>query len=77
MSKTNNKIESVPITYLPKELSKKDLAKQKRELIKSRKAYKKGEFYSRKKINSFKSKESPHLARVRKLYKVRYYRISI
>ena len=63
MSKTNNQIESVPMTYLPKGLSKKDRDKQKRELIKSRKAYKQGKFYTRKKINSFKSKESPHFKR--------------
>ena len=71
MGETNKPLVSVPMTYLPKGLSKKDRDKQRRELIKSRKAYKQGKFYTRKKIKSFKSKESPHLARVRKIYKVK------
>ena len=71
MGETNKQLVSVPITYLPKDLSKKDRDKQRRELVKSRKAYKQGKFYTRKKIKSFKSKESPHLARVRKIYNVK------
>ena len=38
----------VPTRYLPKRLTKKDKRKQSRELKKSRKAYKKGKYYTRK-----------------------------
>ena len=48
----------VPLRYLPKRLSKKDKVKQRREINKSRKAYKKGKYYTRKKVASFKSKTS-------------------
>ena len=48
---------SYPKRYVPTRLSKKDKKKQKRELNKSRKAYKKGKYYTRKKVKSFKSKE--------------------
>lgn len=71
MGEIKTQLQVVPITYVPRGLSKKDKDKQRKELIKSRKAYKQGKFYTRKKIKSFKSKESPHLARVRKLYNVK------
>ena len=41
----------VPLRYLPKRLSKKDKLKQRRELNKSRKAYKQGKYYTRKKVS--------------------------
>jgi hypothetical protein len=40
----------VPRKYIPKRLTKKDKKKQSRELKKSRKAYKKGKYYTRKKV---------------------------
>ena len=40
---------SVPKRYVPKQLSKKDKKKQAKELKKSRQAYKKGKYYTRKK----------------------------
>ena len=61
---------SVPKRYVPKQLSKKDKKKQARELRKSRKAYKKGKYHTRKKMKSFKSKVSPHIIKARKMYKV-------
>ena len=51
----------VPLRYLPKRLSKKDKIRQRRELNKSRKAYKKGKYYTQKKVSSFKSKTSDHI----------------
>ena len=60
----------VPLRYLPKRLSKKDKVKQRRELSKSRKAYKKGTYYTRKKVSSFKSKTSDHILKARKIYKL-------
>ena len=60
----------VPLRYLPKRLSKKDKVKQRREIHKSRKAYKKGKYYTRKKVASFKSKTSDHILKARKIYKL-------
>ena len=39
----------VPVRYVPKSLSKKSRKKQIKELKKSRKNYKKGKYYTRKK----------------------------
>ena len=61
----------VPQKYVPKRLTKKDRKKQKKELKKSRRAYKKGKYYTRKKVKSFKSKVSPHIIKARKMYKVK------
>ena len=61
---------NVPIRYVPTRLTKKDKKKQSKELKKSRKAYKKGKYYTRKKVKSFKSKVSPHILKARKMYKI-------
>lgn len=61
---------SVPKRYVPKQLSKKDKKKQGKELKKSREAYKKGKYHTRKKMKSFKSKVSPHIIKARKMYKI-------
>ena len=61
---------SYPKRYVPKRLTKKDKKKQKREINKSRKAYKKGKYYTRKKVKSFKSKESAHVTKAKKIYGV-------
>ena len=61
---------NVPVKYLPKRLSKKDRAKQKKQLKKSRAAYKKGIYINRKPLKSFKNKKSQHLINAEKLYKV-------
>ena len=61
----------VPIRYLPQELSKKDRAKQARMLTRSRKLYKKHEYYTRKRVPSFHSKTSKHIKNARKIYKIR------
>jgi len=60
----------VPKRYIPKRLTARDLAKQKRELRKSRKLYKQGKYYTRKHMSSFHSKPSRHLDYARKLYKI-------
>ena len=59
-----------PKRYIPTKLTKKDKYKQKKELNKSRKAYKKGKYYTRKKMKSFQSKESSHVKNAKKTYKV-------
>jgi len=58
----------VPQRYIPPILSKYDMKKQKRELRKSRKLYKRGIYYQRKTVKSFHSKPSKHLEKAQKLY---------
>lgn len=82
MKKTKTKkIAKVPIRYVPRTLSAANQAAQKAELKKSRKAYRQGKnnkgkkgkkdrYYTRKKMPSFKSKESPHIVKARKIYGV-------
>ena len=60
----------VPKKYIPNSLTNKDTIKQKKALRKSRKLYKKGIYYVRPKIKSFKSKISPHILKARKLYSI-------
>ena len=60
----------IPIRYLPRRLTKKDRAAQLKMLSKSRKMYKKGKYYTRKKVPSFVSKESKHIKTARRLYGV-------
>jgi hypothetical protein len=62
---------SYPKRYVPSRLTKKDKKKQKKEINKSRKAYKKGKYYTRKKVKSFKSKESAHVVKAKKIYGVK------
>ena len=58
----------VPMRYLPKALNKKDKKKQSRMLMKSRRLYKKGKYYTRKSVKSFKSKPSNHIENARRIY---------
>jgi hypothetical protein len=61
---------NVPKRYIPKILSKRDTKKQKQYLRKSRKLYKKGVYYERPKLKTFKSKPSNHIENAKKIYKV-------
>jgi hypothetical protein len=61
---------SYPARYVPNTLSRKDKRKQLSMLKNSRNLYKKGRFYTRKKLPSFTSKPSRHVAKAQKLYKV-------
>ena len=58
----------VPKRYVPKHLTKKDKNKAMLELNKSRKAYKKGLYYTRKKVASFKSRPSKHVRTMKQMY---------
>ena len=60
----------INLRYLPKNLTRKDKGVQAKMLIKSRRLYKKGKFYTRKAIPSFKSKKSPHILKALKIYNV-------
>ena len=61
-------MENIIERYIPPSLSQSDLKKQKKNIIKSRKLYRKGKYYQRPKVKSFKSKKSRHLEHARKLY---------
>ena len=61
---------NVPRRYVPSFLTKKDKKKQAKALRRSRRAYKKGKYYTRKKVKSFKSKVSPHVVKAKKMYKI-------
>jgi|TARA_B100001093_G_scaffold406769_1_gene395287 hypothetical protein len=61
---------NVPRRYVPSFLTKKDKKKQSKALRRSRRAYKKGKYYTRKKVKSFKSKVSPHVVKAKKMYKI-------
>jgi hypothetical protein len=58
----------IPRRYLPSLKEIKDSAKQVKMLMKSRKQYKKGKFFTRKKLKSYKSKPSNHITDARKIY---------
>jgi hypothetical protein len=59
----------INLRYLPKKLTKKDRKKQAKMLMKSRRLYKKGIYYTRKAVSSFKSKKSQHIVNAEKMYK--------
>jgi hypothetical protein len=65
--KTTKKIN---LRYLPKRLTPKDKKKQSQMLLKSKRLYKQGKYYTRKLVKSFKSKKSSHILNAQKMYDV-------
>ena len=63
-------MSKVPIRYIPQRLTRRDKNRQRKELKKSRSAYKKKQYYTRKKVSSFKNKTSPHILKAQKIYKI-------
>lgn len=63
-------MRSITKKYIPNVLTKKDYTKQKKNIRKSRKLYKKGIYIDRPKLKSFPKKESPHIAKAKKMYGV-------
>jgi hypothetical protein len=60
----------INLRYLPKKLTVKDRKKQANMLMKSRRLYKKGIYYTRKAVNSFKSTKSQHIVNAEKMYNI-------
>lgn len=56
--------------YVPKHLSRKDRKRQINMLNKSRRLYKKHQYFTRKKLPSFHSKKSRHVLNAEKIYDV-------
>lgn len=63
-------MNNYPKHYIPKHLSIKDKSKQLQSLNKSRKLYKKGKYFQRPKIKSFRSKPSKHVENAKDIYGV-------
>jgi hypothetical protein len=59
---------NVPLSYLPSILSKKDKKKQGEMLLKSRRLYKKGKYYTRKRVESYPHKTSNHIVNAQRIY---------
>ena len=64
------KTKRVLLRYLPNRLTKKDREKQGKMLTKSQRLYKKGIYYTRKNLKSYRSKTSKHIIRAKNLYNV-------
>ena len=61
----------INLRYLPKRLTRKDKVTQSKMLLKSRRLYKKGKYYTRRLVPSFKSKKSHFILDAEKIYKVK------
>jgi len=63
--------QRITLRYLPNRLTLKDRKKQASMLLRSRKLYKKGKYFTRKKLASFVSKKSSHITDAQKMYNVK------
>lgn len=61
---------SMPYRYLPNTLTRRDRAKQKRGILRSRRLYKKGVYLPRPYVKSYKHRRSSHLRRAEEMYGV-------
>jgi hypothetical protein len=59
-----------PVRYVPPNITHKEQRNQVRMLLKSKREYKKHQYYTRKKLPSYKNKPSHHITNARKLYNV-------
>ena len=57
--------------YLPAQLSARDKKKQAQMLIRSKRLYKKHEYYTRKRLTSYKNKTSKHIRNAQKIYRLK------
>ncbi len=64
------KLLKFPIRYVPKVLTRKDTSTQLKMLIKSKKLYKKNQYYTRDKLSSYKNKKSKHILNASKIYNI-------
>lgn len=63
-------IKKITMRYLPKRLTRKDRKIQSKMLRKSQRLYKKGVYFTRKSVKSFKSKKSNHITDAQKMYNI-------
>lgn len=64
------KIRTFPKKYVPRHLTRRDKRKYANELIRSRKAYKKGQYFTRRKVSSYSQRSSRHILKAKRLYRV-------
>jgi hypothetical protein len=57
-----------PLRYLPRTLNKTDKIKQKRMLLRSRRLYKQGKYFTRSKLKSYHNKTSKHIKNAQRIY---------
>ena len=62
--------------YVPKYLSNKNKKQQAKEIEKSKKNYKKGKYYTRKKFKSYQHVKSPHIKKAIKIYDIENMKIN-
>jgi hypothetical protein len=60
----------VPLRYLPAKLNPNDKKLQRKMLLKSKRMYKQGKYYTRKAVKSFQSKPSSHVVDAKLAYGV-------
>ena len=60
----------IPVRYVPSTITKKDAKTQTKMLLQSRKLYKKREYFTRRKIPSYKNQPSKHVRKAREIYGV-------
>lgn len=70
MKRVTIKNYKVPLRYVPSTLSRRDVIKQKKNIDRSRKLYKRGIYYLRPKVASYTLKKSPHVKKATALYNV-------
>jgi len=63
-------MNKIPKRYIPNILSKRDSIRQRRAIIRSRKAYRRGVYIGRPHLASFNDKKSSHVYRATNLYGV-------
>jgi|TARA_B110000285_G_scaffold233633_1_gene308006 hypothetical protein len=63
-------MNNIPTRYIPKVLTTKDTKKQKAYIKKSRKLYKKGIYFNRPSVKSYKTRKSNHVNNAKRIYKV-------
>jgi hypothetical protein len=65
----------IPKKYIPQNLTQNEYLVQIKQINKSRKLYKKGKYFTRKKLKSFISKQSPHIIRAKKMYNLDNFKV--
>jgi len=59
-----------PMRYLPAQLNARDKKKQAQMLLRSKRLYKKQQYYTRKSLSSYKNKTSKHIRNAQRIYKI-------
>ena len=62
-------MKAIPYKYV-QGISNRNISKQKKEIERSRKEYKKKRYYTRKPIKSFKTKKSSHVKKAKNIYSI-------